>query len=83
MARGHAWQRGACAVKGDVYGKGVCVAKGVCMAKGGCMAKEGGGMRGMHAPPSTRYGWSMRGRYASSGMDPCFLFARTTFQNLK
>ena len=34
------------------------------MAKGACVVKGEGGVRGMHAPP-TRYGRSMRGRYAS------------------
>ena len=50
---------GACMVS-----QGACVAKGgACVAKGACMAK-GGHAWYAHTPP-TRYGWSMRGRYAS------------------
>ena len=67
--------RGACMVRG-VHGRGhvwwgdmfgVCVRREACMA-GGCMA--GAGMVGGHAchtcppPDTTRYGQSMRGRYA-------------------
>ena len=53
VAGGHAWQ-GACMGKGHVHGEGGC-------------AWRREGMRGMHAPGSvtTRYGRSMRGRYAS------------------
>ena len=51
MAGGHAWQRGVC-------GRGECVAgEGVCMA--------GGHAWHAHIPNTTRYGRSMRGRYAS------------------
>ena len=35
MAKGGAWQRGACVAKGGMHGKGgACVAKGACMARG-------------------------------------------------
>ena len=79
---GHAWQRGACVAKGGhAWQRGACMAKGghawqrgACMAKGGvhgkggpCMAKGG---HAWYAPP--RYGWSLRGRYASYGMHSCF-----------
>ena len=38
----HAWQRGACMVRGACMAKeGVCVAKGACMAKGGMHGKQG------------------------------------------
>ena len=42
---------------------GMCGKRGACVAKGG-MHGERGGMCGMHTPP-TRYGRSLRGRYAS------------------
>ena len=75
--------KGACMAKG-----GACVAKGVCMVKGGvhgeggCAWQKGGirGEGGMHGErgacmvctPPTRYGRSLRGRYASYWND--FLF---------
>ena len=69
---GHAWQRGVCMAKGGMCGEGGCAwqREGACMVKGGMCGEGGasvvkGGMRGMHTPPSTRYGQSMRGRYAS------------------
>ena len=44
MAKGGAWQRGAC--------KGACMCGkgGACVVKGACMAK-GGGVCAMHPPP--------------------------------
>ena len=40
----HAWQRGACMVKGVVHREG-----GHAWQKGSCVVK--GGMRGIHTPP--------------------------------
>ena len=72
--------KGVCVVKGGMHSGGVCVVKGgECMAKGACMVRghvwQRGGhvwQGGMHGracvvciPPSTRYGLSTRGRYAS------------------
>ena len=55
MAGGHAWQ-GVC-MAGGVHGGGACVAEGHAWQ---------GGMHAMDTPPpnTTRYGQSMRGRYA-------------------
>ena len=61
----HGKEGGMCGKEG-MHGKsGVCVVKGACMVKGGHAWRKGGGVCGMHAPSSTRYGRSMRGRYAS------------------
>ena len=53
MVKGHAWQRGACVVKGGMHGKGACVAGGMhgeggMCGKGACMVggMHGGGMHG-------------------------------------
>ena len=78
---GYVWQRGACVVKGGAWQRGVCVAKGGVWWRGACMVKgrhawwrwlHGKGGRAwwrgacvVCTPPSTRYGRSMRGQYAS------------------
>ena len=61
---GHAWQKGGmCGKRGVCMAKGgACVVKGVCVAKGACM---------VCTPPSTRYGQSMHGQYASYWMHSC------------
>ena len=57
--RGHVWQRGSMhAEGGGMHGWGACMVRGACMVKGG--------VHGMHTHhPSTRYGRSMHGQYAS------------------
>ena len=72
----HAWQRGGACVAGGHVWQGACMVLGTCMAgnmhgrghawQGACMARVMGGVHGMHTPhDTTRYGRSMRGRYAS------------------
>ena len=63
-------ERGACMVKGGMHGwGGMCGRGGVC-GKRGDMHGKGGvcserGRHAWYARPPTRYGQSMRGRYAS------------------
>ena len=67
---GHAWQGGACVAGwacmagGHAWLGGVCGEGGACVVKGG-MHGKGGACVVCMPPPSTRYGRSMRGRYAS------------------
>ena len=66
--RGGAWAGGACMAGGDMHGGGGCVWRGSMHGWGGACVV--GGMRAMHArptsaPDTTRYGRSMRGRYVS------------------
>ena len=78
VAGGCAWARGCVHGRVCVCGQGGMCGRGACMAgdmhgQGGCAWQ--GGMHATHTPPdTTRYGQSMRRRYASTGMHSCFVF---------
>ena len=66
---GQAWLVGVCGEGGACMVKGACMGdvlgKGGCVVKGGMRGKRGLCMVCTNPHPSTRYGRSMRGRYAS------------------